>query len=185
MGVPKALLRDESGVPWGVRTARLLGEAGCDPVVVVLGAAVDDVRAHLLHEAVQVVHAPDWAEGMGASLRAGLRHLAGTSGTPEADAALVCVVDTPGLNLSVVRRLAALARPDALVRATYDGVPGHPVVLGSRHLRGVADTAHGDVGARDYLRRHPDEVQEVECSDLATGADVDTPADLPPGHRLG
>jgi CTP:molybdopterin cytidylyltransferase MocA len=128
----------------------------------------------------RVVQADDWAEGMGASLRAGLAHL---SSAGAADAAVVCVVDTPGLTAAVVRRVVAHARRDALARATYGGAPGHPVLLGAEHFAGLLETTGGDVGARDYLRRHPP--VEVECADLAAGSDVDTPGDLPPGHRLG
>ena len=185
MGGPKALLRDESGTPWVVRTVRVLEQAGVDEVVVVVGAAAADVRAALLgaalpDEGIRVVTADDWAEGMGASLRAGLRSLVGHD---DVAAALVCVVDTPGLNPAVVRRVAELAGPDVLARATYDGTPGHPVLLGSVHFGALIDDAGGDVGARGYLGRH--ELRTVECADLADGADVDAPEDLPPGHRLG
>jgi CTP:molybdopterin cytidylyltransferase MocA len=185
MGGPKALLRDESGTPWVVRTVRVLEQGGVDDVVVVVGAAADDVRAALLGAAlpdkgVRVVTADDWAEGMGASLRAGLSPLVGLH---DVAAALVCVVDTPGLNPAVVRRVAELAGPDVLARATYDGTPGHPVLLGSAHFGALIDDAGGDVGARGYLSRH--ELRTVECADLADGTDVDTPEDLPPGHRLG
>ena len=70
MGSPKALIRDPTGVTWAVRTARLLVAADCSPVLVVVGAAADQVRAELTGEPVEVVEATDWAEGMGASLRA-------------------------------------------------------------------------------------------------------------------
>jgi CTP:molybdopterin cytidylyltransferase MocA len=185
MGGPKALLRDESGTPWVVRTVRVLQHGGVADVVVVVGAAADEVRAALLaavppDHGVRVVAADDWAEGMGASLRTGLRALVGLD---DVTAALVCVVDTPGLNAAVVRRVAALAGPDVLARATYDGKPGHPVLLGSAHFGGLVDDARGDVGARDYLSRR--KASTVECGDLADGTDVDAPEDLPPGHRLG
>jgi nicotine blue oxidoreductase len=101
----------------------------------------------------------------------------------EVDAALVCLVDTPGLDAQVVRRMTAAAAPEALARATYEGAPGHPVLLGREHFNGVLDSAAGDVGARTYLAAHA--ATEIECGDLAGGADVDTAADLPPGHRLG
>jgi CTP:molybdopterin cytidylyltransferase MocA len=180
MGAPKALLRDPSGTTWVTRVVRVLQEAGLHDVVVVVGAAADEVRGALLDEDVRVVHAPDWADGMGASLRAGLGHLAAR---PHTSAALVCLVDTPGLNADVVRRVAAHAGPDALVRATYDGAPGHPVLLGAGHFAEVAESVRGDRGARAYLDAH--QAKPVECADLATGTDVDTAADLPPGHRLG
>jgi CTP:molybdopterin cytidylyltransferase MocA len=94
MGGPKALLRDEAGTPWVVRTVRVLHEGGVHEVVVVVGAAADEVRAALLAAAlpddvVRLVVAEDWAEGMGASLRAGLVAV----GDP--DAVLVSLVDRP------------------------------------------------------------------------------------------
>ena len=55
-------------------------------------------------------------------------------------------------------------------------MPGHPVVMGRDHWLGVLDVAVGDQGARDYLAAHDHLL--VECGDLATGRDVDTPTDL-------
>ena len=69
---------------------------------------------------------------------------------------------------------SALARPmwPWLARAAYDGVPGHPVLLGRDHWAGVAAAATGDRGARDYLAAA--DVVLVECGDLASGRDVDS-----------
>jgi CTP:molybdopterin cytidylyltransferase MocA len=181
MGTPKALLRDEKGLAWAVRAVRALRAGGCGDVHVVVGALGDEVAAELESEDVRVVEASHWAEGMGASLRAGLAALADTDANPTA--VLVAVVDMPGLDAAVVRRMARYAVPDALARATYHGIPGHPVVLGCEHLDEVARHAHGDVGARDFLRDHPPSL--VECSDLSDGTDVDEPGQLPPGHHLG
>ena len=73
----------------------------------------------------------------------------------------------------MVRRVLSEREGDeALARASYHGRPGHPVVLGRSHWQAIADTAHGDSGARDYLVTN--DAALVECGDLATGADVDT-----------
>ena len=72
MGGPKALL-ELDGEPLVRRGIRLLSEGGCDPVTVVVGAAAEQVR--LLCDGATVVEATDWASGMAASLRAGLRSL--------------------------------------------------------------------------------------------------------------
>jgi CTP:molybdopterin cytidylyltransferase MocA len=64
----------------------------------------------------------------------------------------------------------------SLVRATYDGQPGHPVLIGRDHWAGVIATAQGDRGARTYLAAH--EPVACECGDLATGRDLDRPEDL-------
>ncbi len=133
------------------------------------------MRAELSDEPVEVVEAADWDEGMGASLRSGLR-----STNRLSEAVVVVTVDVPGLTATAVRRVADGAGADALVRATYDGVPGHPVVIGRDHWDGVIASARGDEGARGYLREH--EVVLVECADVGDGADVDTVGELPPGH---
>jgi CTP:molybdopterin cytidylyltransferase MocA len=93
------------------------------------------------------------------------------------EAVLVTLVDLPDVGAAVLRRVAAVGHgPQALVRATYDGRPGHPVLIGREHWAGVLASAHGDRGAREYLTSH--RVTDVECADLATGRDVDRPADL-------
>jgi CTP:molybdopterin cytidylyltransferase MocA len=176
LGTPKALVRDPESVAWVVRTSRLLTSSGCSPVVVVVGAAAEAVRGELAGEPVQVVEATDWDEGMGASLRAGLTAL--RAGGPEG--VVVVTVDVPGLTEGVVRRVVGAVGARGLVRATYGGVPGHPVGIGREHWDGVIASARGDVGARAYLTAHA--VAEIECGDLGDGADVDTVEQLPPGH---
>jgi nicotine blue oxidoreductase len=66
----------------------------------------------------------------------------------------------------------------ALSRAAYDGVPGHPALIGRAHWQGVVAVARGDRGAREYYATHPHSL--VECGDLASGRDVDSPHDLDP-----
>lgn len=168
MGRPKALVHDGDGTSWLARSLAVLRAGGCDPVVVVLGAEAGRARP-LARDADLVVVAEDWAAGMAASLRTGLTVLAGTA----ARAGLVSLVDLPDVGPAVVARLlAAAAGPTTLARAAYDAVPGHPVLLGREHWAGVAATATGDQGARDYLAARS--VHLVECGDLATGADVDS-----------
>jgi CTP:molybdopterin cytidylyltransferase MocA len=178
MGRPKALLTDAHGRPMtDVAVDRLLA-AGCEHVTVVLGAEADRARALLGDRPAgraRVVVADDWAEGMGASLRCGLAAL------PSAAAVLVTLVDLPDVDAAVMGRVLARWQDDgggqeALVRATYDGVPGHPVLIGREHWAPLLVTLSGDTGAGPYLSRRI--VQQVSCEDLATGRDVDRPEDL-------
>lgn len=174
-GMPKALVEYEGSllVERAVRTAR----AVCDPVLVVLGAqAVDVWRSADLSGATVLANA-DWESGMASSLRTGLDGLRGWPG--RVDAALVLLVDMPGMTPAALERLAGHAAPDALAVATYDGVRGHPVLLGREHWAGVAETASGDEGARRYLATH--EVTEVDCTGLADPADLDVPPAGGPG----
>ena len=165
IGMPKALMRDDDGTSWLQRSVAALVDGGCDRVTVVLGARASEALA-LVPEGVSSVVADDWAEGMSASLRAGLAALG------EADAAVLSLVDLPDVTAEVVRRVVTGAGPATLSRAAYDGRRGHPVVIGRDHWAGVAASATGDFGARHYLDAH--EVTLVECGDLATGRDQDT-----------
>ena len=178
MGGPKALLRDPAGVPFLDRAVGTLLDGGCARVTVVLGAAAGDARALLdeagwtADECVDVVVADDWDEGMGASLRAGLGAL--VSGA--AVRAVVSLVDLPDVDAAVVRRVREAPQEEgALVRATYAGRPGHPVLLGRDHWSAVSRSARGDQGARSYFAEHPPAA--CECGDLATGRDLDRPED--------
>ena len=233
MGGPKALVRHHPDDPTLVeRAVAVLHAGGCAGVTVVVGAAAEEVASIVtaLGRDVDVVRCPDWDEGMGASLRAGLTALARSSHEGEGcvDAVLVTLVDLPDLSPEVVARvldvpghvdnvhsphvdptgrthdvgrpqdveasgqadaaqhaldLRATSDPElrrALRRAAYDHVPGHPALIGRDHWERVVATAVGDHGAREYFRTTPHEL--VECGDLGTGRDADTPEELNPSR---
>jgi CTP:molybdopterin cytidylyltransferase MocA len=177
-GGPKALVIFD-GERLVDRAVRLLNTGGCDPVVVVSGAAPLNVAGAL------VVPNPDWPEGMGSSLRAGLASLAADPVTAvslavgQATAVAVVPVDTPWLGVEAVRRVI-MAHHDgaAVAAATYDGKRGHPVLLGRVHWEAVSAAAVGDVGARGFLAAHPELITYVPCDGTGRPDDVDTPADL-------
>lgn len=167
-GGPKALRANAAGEAWVVQAVRVLRGGGCEDVHAVIGAAAEQVRAVLADQDVRVVEATDYEQGMGASLRAGLSALRDTA----ADVACVHLVDLPDVGSDVVARvLQAAAGPGTLARATYLGVPGHPVLLGRAHWSAISTAPVADRGARDLLAQHATRL--VECADLATGADVD------------
>jgi CTP:molybdopterin cytidylyltransferase MocA len=170
-GSPKALVDTGDG-PWVLRALASLSD--CASVVVVTGAGGADV-AKLLPENVIVVENPDYESGVASSLRAGLATV-----PDEATAVVVALVDLPDVTAAVTRRvLARVAQADAtlvLARATFSGRPGHPVVIGRSQIPGVlASLADPDAGAGRYLANH--DVIGVECGDLATGVDRDTPSE--------
>ena len=174
LGRPKALMRTADGEPWVARAARLLRAAGCNHVLVVLGAAAAEAT-DLVPADSDILVVENWADGMGESLRQALcAALAGAApaGAAPADAALITLVDLPDLPLEVANRILANPIDDnTLTQAVFGGVPGHPVLIGRAHLAGIIPTLVGDRGARDYLVAHG--VTEVECGDLFDGHDID------------
>jgi CTP:molybdopterin cytidylyltransferase MocA len=159
-GMPKVLADNGAWLRAGVAA---LSDGGCDDVVVVLGAAVVDVPTP-----ARAVVARDWADGLSASLRAGLRAV-------DADYAVVHTVDTPDVGADAVRRVLDAARSSAsgLARARYGARPGHPVVIARRYWPDLLDGIRGDEGARAFLAGRTD-VLAVDCADLASGHDIDT-----------
>ncbi len=172
LGGPKALLRHGNAmlVERAVAAAR---DGGCDPIYVVLGAGADQVQAEADLAGVHVVVNRAWSSGLGSSLKTGLAALAGT----DVRAALVLLVDMPGITGAAIRRVAALPYPGALVCASYGGRRGHPMLLGRAHWPGITTLATADVGARPYLLARGPQVQDVACDDVAHDGDVDTAQD--------
>ena len=180
-GMPKALVEYEGSllVERAVRTAR----AACDPVLVVLGAQAVDVWRRANLDGATVLANKEWETGMASSLRTGLAGLrgwpSGRGAGNEIVAALILLVDMPGITPAALERLVAEASPKALAAASYHGVRGHPVLIGREHWAGVMETANGDEGARSYLAAH--DVTEVDCTGLADPTDLD----VPPGPASG
>jgi CTP:molybdopterin cytidylyltransferase MocA len=129
-----------------------------DEVVVVAGAHEVEVDA-------RVVTCPEWARGMGASLRCGLEAL-----SPEIQAAVVVLADGPDLSPAAVDRVLDAWREGAgdMVAASYSGDRGHPVVLGRK-----AWDRFPDEGARAL------EPVLIACDDLGAPGDVDYVDDVP------
>lgn len=161
-GGPKALRRSPDGEPWVAHSARVLLEAGCARVVIVLGAHA--AQAHDLvpvDARISCLVATQWRRGLSESLRVGLAAATG-------DAALITLVDLPGMSAPVAGRVLAAG---VLAQAVFAGRPGHPVLIPADHWIGVAETVEGDHGARPYLVEHG--AREVECGDLWDGTDRD------------
>ncbi|MCQ4084677.1 nucleotidyltransferase family protein [Streptomyces sp. RB6PN25] len=174
-GQPKALLTYRGGL-LVEHAARVLRDGGCDVVHVVLGAAAAEVRERATGlDWCRLVDNPDWAQGMGSSLRVGLASLRST----DARAAVVSLVDQPGIGPEAVARLLSSGVSRAsLAAAAYDGSRGHPVLFGADHWPAVISSAKGDQGARAYLRGRESTITLVECGDISSPGDIDTPADL-------
>ena len=142
------------------RSVRILSEAGCAPIVVVLGAWLGEVP-----DAITVVN-KEWAAGMGSSLRAGLEYLL----TTRSPSVLVTLVDLPGLTALGCARVVSSSA--GVVAATFQGERGHPVKFSREHWPEIIASAHGDQGARAYLQGRSD-VELIEIADVASGDDLD------------
>lgn len=173
IGLPKALV-EIGGRYLLERAVETLREGGCTPIVVVLGAQADDVRAAVALRDVEVIVNDRWADGLSTSFAAGLRASEG------AEAAVVMLVDQPGITSQVIRRIIEISRDSERpsVVATYDGAWRNPVLFKARVFDDVVAAVHGDAGAKRWLQANAEKVETVEVGDIADATDVDSQADL-------
>jgi len=169
MGRPKPLL------PWGGRSLlrHAVGvalDAGCEPVVVVLGAAADRLRAELDGIPVVTAENPDWELGPGTSVRAGV------DAVGPADAVVFLACDQPLVDAVHVRRLIDARRASGrpMAASEYAGSAGVPALFARECFPDLRALPAGS-GAKQLLARRPDLVAVVPFP--AGTVDLDTPED--------
>jgi molybdenum cofactor cytidylyltransferase len=175
MGGPNKLVAEIGGRPLIRIVVQEALKSRARPVIVVTGHQRDRIEAVLTGLPVKIVHNPDFADGLGTSLRTGIAAL-----PAEADGVIVCLGDMPQVDSAMIDRLIGAIDPDkgALIAVpTIDGKRGNPVVW-SRRFFAELMKVEGDVGARYLISRYPEAVAEVLLAGTAALTDVDTPEAL-------
>jgi molybdenum cofactor cytidylyltransferase len=171
----KLLVRDREGTPMVTRVVDQVLASRARPVIVVTGHEREAVEEALSGRAVRLAHAEDYAQGLSASLKAGLAAL-----PEEAEGVLICLGDMPLVTASQLDRLLAAFDPEegrAIVMPTFRGKQGNPM-LWSRAFLPEMMAISGDVGARHLIGKHGERVFEVEMADDAVLRDFDTAESL-------
>jgi molybdenum cofactor cytidylyltransferase len=173
LGQPKQLLLHQ-GETLLRRAARSALEAGCMPVIVVLGHEPERMRHAIAGLPVTAIENPHWQTGMGSSLRCGVQ--AAMDASPALLNLLLMVSDQPRLNAQVLRDLLAThaAANQRITAARYSGRLGVPAIFPIR-LSAELMAVQGDQGARSVLQTHAAHVTPMDWPDGAF--DVDTAAD--------
>jgi len=173
MGSPKQLLLLE-----GRPLLQVVVEKACasklDNVVVVLGAAADEIRPRVDFGRAGILFNPDHATGMASSLKAGLVYL-----STGVDRVVVMLGDQPGVDAPLLDKLLELQETSGLPAAalSFNGLLHPPVVL-ERELWGDLMSLEGDVGCRAVIRARPELVARVPVEgELKHPVDLDTPED--------
>jgi molybdenum cofactor cytidylyltransferase len=172
MGGPNKLIAQIGGKPLVRIAAEQALASRAAPVVVVTGHQRAQVEAALTGLKLELVHNPDYAEGLSTSLKIGLAAL------PAAVAgAIVCLADMPQVTTAVIDRLVTAFNPEQgalVVVPTSRGKRGNPVVWARRFFPDLV-ALHGDVGARHLIGANAEFVTEVALEDSAVLIDIDTP----------
>jgi molybdenum cofactor cytidylyltransferase len=151
-------------------------DAGVSDVFVVVGYDADTVMTALSKVGVQIVANPNYAMGMGTSIVAGVR-AAGES----YDGYLVCLGDMPLIRVSTLLRVmetftSSPSQSESIVRPSFRGHEGHPVLLGSGHYASLCELSE-DRGARSVINASSSTLQLVEVFDTGVFSDIDSMED--------
>ncbi len=155
------------------QTVSVLQKSELDGVTVVLGAQAARIRASIDLAGVDVVVNEDYREGQLSSLVAGLKSL--PSGT---EAIVLCLVDNPLISSETVDRIVRAFRETGkpIVIPVFEGRRGHPALF-ARAMFDELLNAPPEEGARHVVQSHQDRVFEVDTSEPAILARIDTPED--------
>ena len=175
MGGPNKLLAEIGGRSLVRIAVEQALASRAKPVIVVTGHERERVEAALKGLSVQFVHNPDFAVGLGGSVRTGIAAVPAA-----ADGAIVCLGDMPQVDAALIDRLIAGFAPEQgalAVVPTIDGQRGNPVLWSRRFFPDLM-AIEGDVGARNLINRYGEAVIEVPVTGTGALVDVDTPEAL-------
>lgn len=172
LGRPKQLL-ELDGTPLVVRVASRMVDASLDGVVVVTGASASEVELELRELPVFQVFNPQFADGQGTSIVAGIRAIPSS-----VNAVVIVLADMPGVQGADIDGVVdqwRSERPPAVI-AHYATRRGHPVLF-DRAVFPALTMLTGDEGGRSVLRDLGDRVVEVQSALQEPPTDVDTEED--------
>lgn len=180
LGRPKQLV-EFRGKTLIRRAAESLIEAGCSPVVVVLGGEIDGSSRALDCLDVEIVVNENWEDGVGSSIARGIERILEIA--PSSDAVLITLCDQPHVTGEKLRPFLERFSHEsaAVIAAEYDGLVGVPALF-PKVLFPKLRALTGDKGAREIIRNSPD-AMTIPLPEA--GIDIDTPNDFEalPDHR--
>jgi molybdenum cofactor cytidylyltransferase len=175
MGGPNKLIAEVRGKPLVRIAAEQALASRAKPVIVVTGHQRERVEAALAGLPVRLVHNPDFANGLGTSLHAGIAAVPAS-----ADGAVICLGDMPQVDAALIDRLIVAFDPEKgalVVVPAFDGQRGNPLLWSRRFFPDLL-AIEGDVGARNVIARYREAVVEVPVNGEAAFTDIDTPEAL-------
>jgi molybdenum cofactor cytidylyltransferase len=171
MGAGNKLTATIDGRPLVRIAAEAALSSNAESLTVVTGHMRGEVEAALAGLEYGGAHNPDFAGGLSTSLRTGLAAL-----PPDIDGVVVLLADMPGITSVAIDRLIRAFADGRVVVPTFEGQRGNPVIWPRRFFPDLMEVT-GDVGGRQVLEAHRQEVAEVELG-AEIALDVDTPAAL-------
>jgi molybdenum cofactor cytidylyltransferase len=169
MGEPKQLM------PFGQSTIlekaidNLLSSA-VNEIIVVLGYKAEEVLKTIATKPVKIAINPDYKQGMSTSIIAGLSLIA-----RQAQAVMLALGDQPLVDSQTINQLIEefYNHDKGIVVPTYHGKRGHPVIFAIKYKQKLLELT-GDIGGREVIKDHPDDILEVAVDSESVISDIDT-----------
>ncbi|UCD71635.1 MAG: nucleotidyltransferase family protein [Syntrophobacterales bacterium] len=170
MGRPKLLLK------WGrctiiEKSVDTLLASKIDELIVVLGYQAQAILRSLGSRMLKAVINHQYRMGMSTSIRRGLGEV-----NSKSEAILIALADKPFIETDLIDHLIEIYRqnPHGIVLPSYRGTRGHPVILNSSRYQEEMGKLMGDVGCRSILKRHPEDILEVEVDSEGVITDINS-----------
>jgi molybdenum cofactor cytidylyltransferase len=174
LGTSKQVL-DFRGEPLVKRAVSAASQAGCSPVVVVIGANPEATRQALRELNVREVENRQWESGLSSSIRTGVAAIIETN--PKANAVVLMLCDQPFVTPEVIGKLMNVHRETgrSIIASGYGNTFGVPALFDESHY-GELMALEGGAGAKQIIQKH---LVDAHLVNFPEGAiDVDTPEDL-------
>ena len=177
MGKPKQLIPLGSSTILEQAIDNLLNSA-VDEVIVVLGYKAEEITKTIAAKPVKIIVNPNYRQGMSTSIIAGLILV-----DSQAQAVMLALGDQPLVDSQTINRLIDefYNRDKGIAIPTYQGKRGHPIIFAIKYKPELLEL-EGDIGGRQIIQCHPDDILEVAVDSKSVIADIDTRADY---HSLG
>ena len=144
-----------------------------DETIVVVGHEAEEIEKTIATKPVKIMFNPNYGEGMSTSIIAGLILV-----DPRAQAVMLALGDQPLVDSQTINHLIAeFSNHDkGIAVPTYKGKRGHPVILAIKYKAELLELK-GDIGAREIIKNHPEDILEVAVASESVIADIDTTDD--------
>ncbi|MFD2231428.1 nucleotidyltransferase family protein [Alkalimarinus sediminis] len=168
-GSPKQLHTLPSGSSIINTAIDALTKSGCDFVVAI---REDDTAllAHLHHLNISIIKVKNAEQGLSSVIAEATEALH----TRATDWIGICLADMPYIQSKTLTDLTSYVTPNTIIRPSYQGKPGHPVLFGRDYFDELTQLA-GDDGAKSIIKRFPDALQAIDVEDSMVLYDIDKP----------
>jgi molybdenum cofactor cytidylyltransferase len=172
MGEPKQLMPLGSSTLVGQAIDNLLN-ASVDETIVVVGHKAKEITKAIATKPVKIMLNPNYRQGMSTSIIAGLILV-----DPKSQAVMLALGDQPLVASQTINQLieAFNNQNKGIAVPTHQGKRGHPIIFAIRYKPELMEL-EGDIGGREILQRHPEDILEVAVDSESVITDINTQED--------